>query len=124
MNSKEQTPEEHRHNFQEGRQIPLTEKPHSTLEIDPRHYAPILTALPHEASGYVWKRETGDIQTYRHSETGGWLHIDPQGQFYDRQAQPLIRGIALERAFHPTDSLSRGHVESTGIHGQEHGISL
>ena len=26
------------------------------------------------------------------------MHIDPQGQFYDRQAQPITREAALEQA--------------------------
>jgi hypothetical protein len=69
-------------------------------ESDIRHYAPIQTALSHEAAGYDWKRETGDIQSYQHNQTGVWLHIDPQGQFYDRQAQPIAREHALSHTMH------------------------
>ena len=32
------------------------------------------------------------------THAGSWLHIDPQGQFYDRQAQPITRAAALEQA--------------------------
>jgi hypothetical protein len=32
------------------------------------------------------------------THAGSWLHIDPQGQFYDRQAQPITREAALEQA--------------------------
>jgi len=60
--------------------------------------APIQTALPNEASDYEWKRETGEVQSYQHNHSGSWLHIDPQGQFYDRQAQPVTREAALEQA--------------------------
>ena len=55
-------------------------------EVDARHYAPIEAALPKETEGYEWKRETGDIESYKHDQTGGWLHIDPQGNFYDRRS--------------------------------------
>jgi hypothetical protein len=65
-------------------------------------------ALPNEASDYEWKRETGEVQSYQHTQAGSWLHIDPQGQFYDRQAQPITREAALEQSgqalAHPMDN--------------------
>jgi ATP-dependent exoDNAse (exonuclease V) alpha subunit len=96
-------------------------------EVDARHYAPIEAALPKETEGYEWKRETGDIESYKHDQTEGWLHIDPQGQFHDRQAQPITRDVALEHAGH-----SRAHsvAENTqvqthdGNRNNEQGISL
>jgi hypothetical protein len=72
--------------------------PCRTAEIEHRHNAPIQTALPKEASDYEWKRETGEVQSYQHTHAGSWLHIDPQGQFYDCQAQPITRETALEQA--------------------------
>jgi hypothetical protein len=69
-------------------------------ELDTRHYAPIEAAMPNETAGYEWKRETGDIESYKHDQTGGWLHIDPQSNFYDREAQPITRETALEYAAH------------------------
>jgi len=72
----------------------------AAADTENRHYAPIEKALPNETSGYDWKRETGDIESYKHDQTGGWLHIDPQSQFYDRQAQPIRRETALEYAAH------------------------
>jgi ATP-dependent exoDNAse (exonuclease V) alpha subunit len=99
-NTREQTQEEQRRQFQHEAQNPANDKTPVQTEIDLRHYAPIQTALPNEASGYDWKRETGDIQSYQHNERGGWLHIDPQGQFYDRQAAPIPREIALDHAGH------------------------
>ena len=72
----------------------------ATVEAENRHYAPIEAALPKETEGYEWKRETGDIESYKHDQTGGWLHIDPHGQFHDREAQPITRENALEHAGH------------------------
>jgi conjugative relaxase-like TrwC/TraI family protein len=107
-NTREQTQEEQRRQFQHEAQNPANEKTQAQTEIDLRHYAPIQTALPNEASAYDWKRETGDIQSYQHNERGGWLHIDRQGQFYDRQAQPISRDVALEQSgIVPPSDLSR-----------------
>jgi conjugative relaxase-like TrwC/TraI family protein len=97
------------------------------VEVDTRHYAPIEAALPNEASGYNWKRETGDIESYRHNQTGGWLHIDPQAQFYDRQVQPTTREAALEHAGHiPAHSVGDNtQMQShNGSSNNEQGISL
>jgi hypothetical protein len=67
--------------------------------------------LPKETEGYEWKRETGDIESYKHDQTGGWLHIDPQSNFYDREAQPISRENALEHAVHePSHSFSDNSV--------------
>jgi hypothetical protein len=90
-----------------------------------RHYAPIETALRSEASGYEWKRETASIQSYQHNKTGGWLHIDPQGQFFDRNAQPLTRETALEHARHsPAHSVGENaqSLTSSGRISNDQGI--
>ena len=102
-NTKELTPEDQRRQFQQEAHDPATDKAQSPSETDHRHYAPIHSALPDEATGYEWKRENGDIQSYQHNQTGGWLHIDPQGQFHDRHAQP----IAKEHAFGPRRASGR-----------------
>jgi ATP-dependent exoDNAse (exonuclease V) alpha subunit len=98
INSREHSQEElRRHTFAET----ITRAPESistAADIERRHNAPIQAALPHEASEYAWKRETGEVQSYQHNQAGSWLHIDPQGQFYDRQAQPITRETALEQA--------------------------
>jgi ATP-dependent exoDNAse (exonuclease V) alpha subunit len=95
-------------------------------EVDSRHYAPIEAALPEETEGYEWKRETGDIESYKHDQTGGWLHVDPLSNFYDREAQPTSRESALERANHSqTHSIednSRGQLPHNDSHEQS--ISL
>jgi conjugative relaxase-like TrwC/TraI family protein len=96
-------------------------------EVDTRHYAPIEAALPKETEGYEWKRETGDIESYKHDQTGGWLHIDPESNFYDREAEPISRENALEHAGHaPSHSISENAVvtSNNGDNGNDQGISL
>jgi ATP-dependent exoDNAse (exonuclease V) alpha subunit len=96
-------------------------------EVDTRHYAPIEAALPKETEGYEWKRETGDIESYKHDQTGGWLHIDPQSNFYDREAQPISRENALEHATHePSHSVTENAVVTSknSDNNNDQGISL
>jgi hypothetical protein len=99
-NSREHSQEELRRQILAERIIHAPENISTTADIEHRHNAPIQTALPNEASDYEWKRETGDVQSYQHSHAGSWLHIDPQGQFYDRQAQSITKEVALEQAGH------------------------
>ena len=98
----------------------------STADLDHRHNAPIQTALPNEAADYEWKRETGEVQSYKHNHEGNWLHIDPQGQFYDRQAQPITREAALEQAGHaPAHSMGDNtQVRPSNKDTTEIGLSL
>jgi len=69
-----------------------------------------------------WVRQTAVL-----THAGSWLHIDPQGQFYDRQAQPITRENALEQAGH-TSAHSMGdnaQVQSrSGDNNNDQGISL
>ena len=97
-NSREHSQEELRRQILAETNIRAPESISATADIEHRHNAPIQTALPNEASDYSWKRETGDVQSYQHNHAGSWLHIDSQGQFYDRQAQPITRETALEQA--------------------------
>ena len=97
-NSREHSQEELRRQILAETTIYAPENIRVTTDIEHRHNAPIQTALPNEASDYEWKRETGEVQSYQHNQAGSWLHIDPQGQFYDRQAQPITREAALEQA--------------------------
>ena len=126
-NTKELTPEEQRRQFQHEAHDPATDKVQSPSEIDQRHYTPIHSALPNEAAGYEWKRETGDIQSYQHNQTAGWLHIDPQGQFYDRHAQPITKEHALEHAGHLTlavNEISQAQALAKSGVGTDQGLSL
>jgi conjugative relaxase-like TrwC/TraI family protein len=107
--------------------VSLPEIIHHEAEVDARHYAPIEAALPKETEGYEWKRETGDIESYKHDQTGGWLHIDPQSNFYDREAQPISRENALEHASHePSHSVTENAVVTSnkGDNNNDQGISL
>ena len=108
-------------------------KPEQPSQLTPeqgernRQYAPIETALETEAHGYKWQRETDGIHSYQHPETHRWLHIDSQGQFFDRYAQPITREIALEQAGHPfTQSVAENAQSPTGsgLNLNSHGISL
>ena len=126
-NTKELIPEEQRRQFQQEAHDPATDKAKSPSEIDQRHYAPLHNALPNEASGYEWKRETGDIQSYQHNQTDGWLHIDQQSQFYDRHAQPITREHALEHAGHvalAVNEISQAQSLTKGSAGNDQGLSL
>ena len=126
-NTKELNPEEQRRQFQQEAHDPATDKAQSPSEIDQRHYAPLHNALPNDASGYEWKRETGDIQSYQHNQTGGWLHIDQQSQFYDRHAQPIAKEHALEHAGHLTlavSEISQAQSIAKGAVGTDQGLSL
>jgi hypothetical protein len=91
------------------------------------NYAPLHIALPDESEGYEWKRETGEVQSYQHTETAGWLHIDPQGQFYDRHAQPIERDHALEHAAHVglgNNEVSQSPAIGKDPVGTDQGLSL
>ena len=97
-NSREHSQEELSRQILAETNIHAPENISTTADIEHRHHAPIQAALPNEAADYEWKRETGEVQSYKHNHEGNWLHIDPQGQFYDRQAQPITREAALEQA--------------------------
>jgi len=126
-NTKELTPEEQKKQFQQEAHDPATDKAQSPSEIDQRRYAPLHNALPNDASAYEWRRETGDIQSYQHNQTGGWLHIDQQSQFYDRHAQPIAKEHALEHAGHLTlavSEISQAQSLTKGSVGTDQGLSL
>ena len=91
-----------------------------------RQYAPIGTALQTEAHGYKWQRETDGIHSYQHPESHRWLHIDTEGQFFDRHAHPITRENALEQAGHsPTQSVEENAQSPTNPATRiNHGISL
>jgi hypothetical protein len=57
----------------------------------------------------------------------GWLHIDHQGQFYDRQAQPIAREHALEHAGHlavAVNEISQAQPIAKGTIGTDQGLSF
>jgi hypothetical protein len=125
--SQSQTPKEH--TMQHLNEL----KPEQQSQVAPeqaernRQYGPIETALPTEAQVYKWQRETDGIHSYQHPETHRWLHIDTQGQFFDRHAQPITRENALQQAGHSlTQSVAENAQSPTGsgLNLNSHGISL
>jgi conjugative relaxase-like TrwC/TraI family protein len=124
-NSNELTPEDQKRPESELTPVAITLQ--AITETDQRRYAPLHIALPNESEGYEWKRETGDIQSYQHTDTAGWLHIDPQGQFYDRHAQPIERDHALEHAAHVglgNNEISQSPAIGKDPVGSDQGLSL
>jgi hypothetical protein len=89
-------------------------------------YGPIETALQTEAHGYKWQREADGIHSYQYPESHRWLHIDTQGQFFGRRAQPITRENALAQAGHsPTQSVAENaQSPSNPATTINHGISL
>jgi len=126
-NSREHSQDDLRREPPTEKMVSIPEIVRHEVEVDTRHYAPVEAALPNETSGYNWKRETGDIESYKHNQTGGWLHIDSQSQFYDREAQPITKEDALEHAGHiPAHSMGdNAQVQSgSGNNNNDQGISL
>jgi conjugative relaxase-like TrwC/TraI family protein len=126
-NSREHSQEELRRQTLAATTIHTPENLSTTTDIEHRHNAPIQAALPKEASEYEWKRETGEVQSYQHNHAGSWLHIDPQGQFYDRQAQPITRETALEQTGQPPAHAMRDNtplLSRNGSNDNDQGISL
>jgi conjugative relaxase-like TrwC/TraI family protein len=124
--SHSQTPKEH--TMEQHNEL----KPEQQSQLTPeqaernRQYSPIETALQTEAHGYKWQRETDGIHSYQHPESQRWLHIDAEGQFFDRHAQPITRENALEQAGHsPTQSVAENAQSPTNPATTiNHGISL
>jgi hypothetical protein len=121
--SQSQTPKEHtmqQHNeLRPEQQSPVTPE---QAEHN-RQYGRIET----EAQGYMWQRETDGIHSYQHPETHRWIHIDSQGQFFDRHAQPITREKALEQAGHSLTQSVAANTQSptgNGLNLNSHGITL
>jgi flagellar biosynthesis GTPase FlhF len=126
-NSREHSQEELRRRIIAETITRVPEDFNTAAEIEHRHNAPIQAALPKEASEYEWKRETGEVQSYQHTHAGNWLHIDPQGQFYDRQAQPITRETALEQTGQsPAHAMGENTplLSRNGSNDNDQGISL
>jgi hypothetical protein len=125
-NSREHPQDDLRREPSRETMVSLPEIIRHEAEVDTRHYAPIEAAMPNETAGYEWKRETGEIESYKHDQTGGWLHIDPASNFYDREAQPITRENALESAshsrVHPVEDNSR--AQSPRSDNNDQGISI
>ena len=77
-------------------------------EGDRQHWEPLTNAVNLDtADRFHWIGENGTVQTYRHSGTGKYLHIDADtGRFYDRDKNPISREAALDHAL-PTGQVRR-----------------
>lgn len=87
-------------------------------EGDRQHWEPLTNAVNLDtADRFHWIGENGTVQTYRHSGTGKYLHIDADtGRFYDRDKNPISCEAALDHA------LPTGHSQALrqGLDGQDH----
>jgi fido (protein-threonine AMPylation protein) len=89
-----------------------------------RHWEPLEKALPIDQSReFQWTGQNGTVQSYRHMDTGNYLHIDgPTGQFYDRDKNPITREAALDHAFPKGHEHSQGHDQGEADSGQGFGF--
>jgi hypothetical protein len=94
-----------------------------------RHWEPLIQSIGIErAEPFAWRKEHSEIQSYRNDENRGWLHIDPHGQFFDRNAQPIAAQVALE-PFGLATTMARGNEQSASMNKETpadsgYGISL
>ena len=125
-NSREHSQEELRRQTLATTTTHAPENINTSTDIEHRHNAPIQAALPKEAADYEWRRETGEVQSYQHNQAGNWLHIDGQGQFYDRQAQQITREAALVQAGQATahSMAHNAQVQSGTKDATDLGLSL
>ena len=65
-----------------------------------RRWTPLNEALPaHEASQFVWQRESGTVQIYQHAQTGRHLNIDSKtSKFHNQDLDPTTAKKALDFA--------------------------
>ena len=80
------------------RSIELAEKIYTGGEHE-RHWTPLNNALtPQEAAQFGWRAENGDIQSYRHNETGRRIHIEGGMGFYDHARNEISAKDAIDYA--------------------------
>jgi hypothetical protein len=77
-------------------------------EGDRQQWEPLTNAVNLDtADRFHWIGDNGSVQSYKHSGTGKYLHIDGNsGRFYDRDKNPITREAALEHA------LPAGHIQA------------
>ena len=103
----------------------LKEKVYTMAEHD-RHWTPLNEAVtPQEAQQFAWKQETGSIQSYQHIETRRYIHIDgPDGQFYDRDRNPISEKQGLDVAMPEGQVHSHSWDKADLKIEQGHGLGL
>lgn len=70
------------------------------MEQHRRHWTPLNETLtPEEAKQFAWKQESGTIQSYKHMQTGRYIHIDGQdGTFHSQDRGTITAKQALDYA--------------------------
>ena len=65
-----------------------------------RRWTPLNKALPeHEAKQFHWQQESGTMQSYKHTQTGRYIHIDgPAGTFHNQNREQITAKQALDYA--------------------------
>ena len=65
-----------------------------------RRWTPLNKALPeHEAKQFHWQQESGTMQSYKHVQTGRYIHIDGQdGTFHNQNREQITAKQALDYA--------------------------
>ena len=65
-----------------------------------RRWTPLNKALPeHEAKQFHWQQESGTMQSYKHVQTGRYIHIDgPAGTFHNQNREAITTKQALDSA--------------------------
>ena len=65
-----------------------------------RRWTPLNEALPaHEAKQFAWQHESGSMQSYKHMQTGRYIHIDGQdGTFHNQNREAITAKQALDFA--------------------------
>ena len=65
-----------------------------------RRWTPLNNALPeHEAKHFHWQQESGTMQSYKHTQTGRYIHIDGQaGTFHNQNREQITAKQALDYA--------------------------
>jgi hypothetical protein len=85
---------------------------------DRQQWEPLTNAVNLDtADRFHWIGENGTVQSYKHSGTGKYLHVDgDSGRFYDRDKNPISRETALDHA------LPTGHSQALpqALDGQDH----
>lgn len=83
-----------------------------------RHWEPAIQLIgAAQADSLLWKREHGGIQSYQHTSSyAKWLHIDRNGQCFDRSAHPVATEKALASlGFRGATGLQFERTESKAI---------
>jgi ATP-dependent exoDNAse (exonuclease V) alpha subunit len=112
----------------ERQQVRLTGR--ELVEQHARRWNPLNEALPeHEAKQFHWQQESGTIQSYKHTQTGRYLHIDGQaGTFHNQQREPITVKQALDSAMPEgqkhSHSLDIKPEREISIRGYGHGIGM